>query len=428
MKRCILFFAIILLSAAAFAEDTETNRKNTEEMFPLLDLLASSIAIVESDYATDVTASNLIYGALHGMLRALDPHSEFMEPEAVQEMKVDTEGKFGGIGIEVGFRDDYPIVIVPIEDTPASKAGLMLKDRIIKIAGESTRGMSLGDAVKRLRGKPGTDVVLTIQRRLDASRQIKEITITRDIIKVTKIRDAGMLDSTNGIGYVRVTSFGLNTHAELAQAIDTLVTQGMKSLILDLRNNGGGLLKEAIEMSDLFLSSTQVIVSTRGRIKHQNKEYRSKSDTPAYEFPLVLLVNGASASASEIVCGAIKDNRRGIIIGSKTFGKGSVQTVIPVGNNNCALRLTTAKYYTPSGVCIHGTGIYPNIEVKITIEEELKLIEKRLSSFRNFDMEQASEAEQKRHKELILFKDEQLMRAVDLLIGLGIMKKEETGN
>jgi carboxyl-terminal processing protease len=425
MKRLAFLIAFVVMSSVVLAEDTEQAQDPAEDMFPLLDLFASSIAIVESDYATDVTASNLIYGALHGMLRALDPHSEFMESDAVNEMKVDTEGQFGGIGIEVGFRDDYPMVITPIEDTPAFKAGLMPKDRITKIDGKSTRGMSLGEAVKNLRGKPGTDVTISIQRRLDDTRIVKEVTITRDIIKVTRIRDAGILDATNGIGYIRVTAFGMKTHDELAEAIDTLVTQNMKSLVLDLRNNGGGLLKEAIEMSDLFLPSNQVIVSTRGRIRHQNKEYLSSHGESKYDFPLVVLVNGASASASEIVCGALKDNNRGIVVGSKTFGKGSVQTVIPVGNNNCALRLTTAKYYTPSGVCIHGTGIYPHITVDIPIEDEIKLIEKRSSTYRNFDKKTASESENKRYRELQAFRDAQRDRAVDLLIALKILKEED---
>ena len=427
MKSYILWICLVLITnivpLVCCAGDEDT-REKVEQMFPLLDLFASSIAIVENDYAVNVSATNLIYGALHGMLRSLDPHSEFMEPEDLEQMKVETEGKFGGIGIEIGFRDDYPVVIAPIEDTPAFAAGLMPNDRIVKIGDISTRGMSLGDAVKLLRGEPGTEIQLTIQRNFESIRELKEIRITRTIIKVTKIRDAHILDPTNGIGYVRVTSFGLDTHIDLQNAMDGLATQGMKSVIVDLRNNGGGLLKEAIDMSDIFLVAGKLIVSTKGRIEQQNKEYYATTSPKKHPIPLALLVNGASASASEIVCGAIKDNRRGIVVGIKTFGKGSVQTVIPIGDNNCALRLTTAKYYTPSGVCIHGTGIYPTIEVKIPLEDEIKLIEKRSSAYKNYSAESATEKEKSTYEELRRFRDVQLDRAVDVLVALDFMKTE----
>jgi carboxyl-terminal processing protease len=396
-----------------------------EDMFPFLDLFASCVAIIQSDYADQIDPTNLIYGALHGMLRTLDPHSEFMEPSAVEDLKADTEGEYGGLGIEIGIRDEYITVIAPIEDTPAFEAGLMPSDRIIKIEGKSTRTMALGEAVKLLRGKPGTDVTITIQRMAGDGREARDVTITRAQIRVRRVRDAQIIDSTNGIGYVRVTAFDKNVDASLARAIDRLRDQGMQALILDLRNNGGGLLDSAITMSDMFLEEDQVIVSTRGRLIDQFKEYRSSGEGPKYMMPMVVLVNGASASASEIVCGALKDHRRAVIVGSKTFGKGSVQTVIPVGNDDCALRLTTAKYYTPSGVCIHGTGIYPNISVNVPLENEIKLLEKRAWANKVTDVETLDEKERAEYDELMRLRDVQLDRAVDLLAALKFLSGSE---
>ncbi len=418
-RRMALFVLVCCLALASFAEE----KGPPEEMFPSLDLLGSSVAIVESDYVDKINATNLIYGALHGMLRSLDPHSEFMEPDATAELKADTEGEFGGIGIEIGVRDDFPTVIAPMEDTPAFEAGLMPNDKIIKIGSEATRDMSLGAVIKRLRGEPGTEVTITIQRSYKDKREVKEVTIERAIIKTQKVRNVEMLDTTNAIGYVRMIGFDKTTRASLEDAIESLTTQGMESLVLDMRNNGGGLLSVAVEVADMFLQSNQVIVSTRGRAAGQSREYRAASEGAHYTMPLVVLVNGASASASEIVCGAIKDHHRGVIIGSKTFGKGSVQTVVPVGRDNCSIRLTTAKYYTPSGVCIHGTGIFPNIEAKISLEDEIKLIQKRSRAYKTVDHDTLSDEECKQYDELKSFRDAQLDRAVDLLTALRFLRQ-----
>ncbi|NLF38785.1 S41 family peptidase [bacterium] len=413
--------AIGLIAGAALG--ASPSQPSPEDIFPYLDLFASAVAIIQSDYADEVDPTNLIYGALHGMLRSLDPHSEFMEPQAVDDLKVETEGEFGGLGIEIGVRDDMLTVIAPMEDTPAFKAGLMPNDKIIKIGDENTRGMSVGDAIKRLRGKPGTKVTITIQRTLKDVREVKEHTITRAIIKVNTVRDAQMVDPTNMIGYVRVTNFDKNTGAALRDAIDALVTQGMEALVLDLRNNGGGLLVTSIDVSSLFLRANDVVVSTRGRIPSQNQVYRVPENGTWYAFPMVVLLNGASASASEIVTGALKDHKRAVVLGSKSFGKGSVQTVLPIGANNTALRLTTAKYYTPSGVCIHGTGIYPNIEVPITIDDEISIVEKRALARESTNT--MSKAAYERYKQLEQFRDQQLDRAVDLLKGMRFLAGSE---
>jgi len=411
MKKILIYLFTALVALPSFAAE----QRNPDDIFPLLDLMATSIAIVESDYVDDINVTNIIYGALHGMLKSLDPHSEFMEPAEANELKIDTAGEFGGIGIEIGMRDSYPLVIAPIEDTPAFEAGLLPKDKIIKIEGDSARNLTLTKIIKKLRGEPGTEVKITIQRERNGMREIKDVELTRAIIKTKKIRDVVMIDKTNGIGYIRMIGFDKPSPVDLRNGIESLVTQGMVSLIFDLRNNGGGLLKSAIDISELFLSPDQIIVSTKGRIPGQDNVYRAKSSKKNYEMPLVILVNGSSASASEIVTGAIKDHKRGVIIGSKTYGKGSVQSVLPIGNGKCSLRLTTAKYYTPSGVCIHGTGIYPNVEVEISLEDEIRLIQKHSRAFKNMDLDNATEKEKKEYEKIKKVEDVQLDRAVDLL-------------
>jgi len=423
MKNFIIFIVIVSLSLNIRAE--ENKKYKHEDIFPLLDLFASSLALVESDYVDVVNPTNLFYGALHGMLRSLDPHSEFMEPEAVTNLKVDTEGEFAGIGIEIGVRDNFPTVIAPIEDTPAFEKGLMPNDKIIQIEKTDTRGMQLSKVIKMLKGKPGTEVNFKILRKYSDKKEIKDIKIIRAIIKIKKVKGAKILDQTNGIGYVRVTGFDKKVGKELKIAIDGLVTQGLTSLILDLRNNGGGLLKSAIDIGNLFLETNKIVVSTRGKIPSQNQVYRCPKSNSNYFFPLAVLVNGASASASEIVCAAIKDHNRGIIVGSKTYGKGSVQTVHPIGENGTALKLTTAKYYTPSGECIHGTGIFPNIELKISIEDEIKLIQKRSRKYSTDELETLTDDEKKLHEELKKFRDAQLDRAIDALKALKIFSKSD---
>ena len=419
MKKIIIFTVVLFVALRICAEE----KKIHEDMFPLLDLFASSLALVESDYVDEINPTNLFYGALHGMLRSLDPHSEFMEPEAVDSLKTDTEGEFAGIGIEIGIRDDFPTVIAPIEDSPAFDEGLMPNDKIIEIEKKDTRGMPLTKVIKMLKGKPGTEVNFKILRNYSDKREIKDIKIERAIIKIKKVKGAEII--TNGIGYVRLTGFDKNAGQGLKTAIDGLVTQGLDSLILDLRNNGGGLLKSAVDVGALFLETNQIVVSTRGRVNSQNKIYRCPETNINYTFPIVVLVNGASASASEIVCGAIKDHHRGVVIGSKTYGKGSVQTVHPVGENGTALRLTTAKYYTPSGECIHGTGIFPNIELKISIEDEIKLIQKRSRKYSAKEIETLTDDEKKLHKKLKNFRDAQLDRAVDVIKALQVFSESD---
>ncbi len=314
---------------------------------------------IQHDYVDDVKAEDIIHGALKGMLAALDPYSQYMDQDMFTELQVETEGEFGGLGIEITLRDDLLTIITPLSGTPAEKAGLQSQDRIVKIDDEITRDMTLLDAVKKMRGKKGTDVKLTIMRESEES--LREVTLTRDIIKIKSVRKAEML--SDGIGYIRLADFSEKTHNDLEQALSRLSEQGMEGLVFDLRNNPGGLLLTSVDVAAKFLPAGTLVVYTKGREESQNVEYRAQGKSDYRDIPLIVMVNGGSASASEIVAGAVQDHKRGIIMGTKSFGKGSVQTVIPLRDGS-ALRLTTAKYYTPSGRTINETGIVPDVPVE----------------------------------------------------------------
>ncbi len=397
-----------------------------DNIYQQLELFNTVISRVQKDYVDEKTAKDLIYGALRGLLSSLDSHSQFMDPETYNEMRVDTEGHFGGLGIEITVKDNILTVVSPIEDTPAYRAGMEPNDKIIKIEGKSTKNMSLAEAVKKLRGAPGSKVTITVLR--PSNREIKKFTIIRDIIQIQSVKDVKMLNDR--IGYVRLTQFQENTSDELDKALTGLEKQGMEGLILDLRNNPGGLLNEAFDVADQFIGGGKIIVSTKGRIPHQNKEYRGSSSATHQDFVLVVLVNGGSASGSEIVAGAIQDWHRGILIGTRTFGKGSVQSVLPLKDGS-ALRLTTAKYYTPSGRSIHHVGIEPDIIVpfeKIETEDNdgkpdsFSLLEDDRESEDQEDAEEDGEEEKVKYPPLT---DTQMLRAVDLIKGIFILNEKE---
>jgi len=323
-----------------------------------LEAFAHILSIVEQNYVESVPPDKLVEGAINGMLRSLDPHSSYMTPELYKEMQVETEGEFGGIGIEITIKDDILTVVAPIEDTPAHKAGIQAGDRIVKVDGESTFDMNLMDAVRKMRGKKGTKVTITIIR--EGFDKPKDFSIERDVIRVVSVKSELLPD---GWGYAKVRSFSKDTASELEAAINAMKGKGMKGLVLDLRNDPGGLLNQAVAVSELFLKKGEMIVYTRGRMPNQNMEFTSERTVPGYSFPMVTLVNKGSASASEIVAGALQDLKRAIVVGTTTFGKGSVQTIIPL-KDQAGLRLTTAKYYTPLGRQIHGVGIEPDIVVE----------------------------------------------------------------
>jgi carboxyl-terminal processing protease len=292
------------------------------------------------------------------MIQTLDPHSSYLTPDMLKQVEVETKGAFGGLGIEIGTKDGFLTVIAPIEDTPAARAGLQAGDKIVRIENESTKNMNVMDAVKRLRGEPGTKVTITIVR--DSVPEPKVYTLTRDIIKVKSVKSKSMGD---GIGYIRLTQFQQDSHQEVDRALQGFLKEkeGMKGLILDLRNNPGGLLDQAVRIADEFVDSG-LIVYTDGRVEAQKTKYVARKEGTYSGFPIVVLVNAGSASASEIVAGALQDHGRAIIIGQRTFGKASVQTILPLEDGS-ALRLTTARYYTPNGRSIQAKGIEPDIVV-----------------------------------------------------------------
>lgn len=358
MKFYFRLFLILIFSwGLVIAGPTPKAHAIPEKIYRSLDLFTKVLYLVERDYVEEVDGEELVYGAIKGMLGTLDPYSVFLTPDVYKELKVDTVGRFGGVGLEITLREGVLTVVAPIEDTPADRAGIQSGDKIVKINGTSTKGMNLVDAVRRMRGSKKSKVTLTIVR--EGIKKPFDVALRRETIKIKSVKPQ-LLPS--GIVYIRMTNFQENTQAELAKKLKALAKKsgGMKGIILDLRNNPGGLLDEAVGVSDLFLKSG-TIVSTRGR----GAETEVKIATGGqgyYDVPLVVLINKGSASASEIVAGAIQDRKRGKVIGSTSFGKGSVQTVIELGEGT-GLKLTIAKYYTPGGKTIEGKGVTPDFEV-----------------------------------------------------------------
>ncbi len=355
----------------------------------------------------DKTAyKDLIYGAMRGMLQSLDPHSQFLDPEMYSDMKDDTAGEFGGLGIVISVKDGVLTIVAPMEDTPGFRAGLLSGDKIIEIDGKSTDGVSLSEAVKLLRGQPGTQVTIKILR--PKTQDVKSIELTRAKINVPSVKDARIVE--DGIGYLRIVQFNEPTAKALQEALGGLIKQDLRALIIDLRNNPGGLLTSAIEVSEKFIERGKLVVYTQGRTEKQQQTFRAKGRHHFLDFPIVILVNGGSASASEIVAGALQDQRRAILLGEKTFGKGSVQSVLPLDDGS-AIRLTTAKYYTPSKRVIHEHGIEPDIVVAMAPDDWHKLLIQRA---RAENMEPAG-AEEEPVEDVV---DVQLLRAIDVLKGV----------
>jgi len=397
------FLGVIGTNAARREEPTVKEGKQTqteEGFYEEIPVFTEAITLIRQGYVREVSPKDLIYGALRGMLSSLDPYSQFMDPEEYEEMKVETKGEFGGVGIVITIKDNLLTVVSPIEDTPAFKAGIKAGDVIVKINGQSTKNITLYDAVDKIRGEPGTEVILTIVR--EGQKKLLDFTIVRGIIEVRAVKEARLL--TDNIGYIRLVVFNEKTDEELEEALDKLEREKADSLILDLRNNPGGLLEAAVEASSKFIRRGKLIVYTQGRekrkmIRFTSKGRRGKNSSIFYTCPLIVLVNEGSASASEIVAGAIQDYHRGILLGTKTFGKGSVQTVLPLSDGS-GLRLTTAKYFTPSGRCIQDKGIVPDI------------ISQRANQEKEKDENDDEDKEE--------IYDPQLQRAIDLLKGIKV--------
>lgn len=416
-KTVVLFIVIITVATAGISIGrwTVTAVGAEVDLYGELKLFSEALSLVRKNYVEEVKPKELIYGAIKGMLSSLDPHSSFMTPEQYKEMQVDTRGEFGGVGIQIGIKDGMLTVIAPIEDTPAFKAGIKAGDKIIKINDEFTKNMSLQDAVSKMRGVPSSTVKITILR--EGWKETRDFVITREIIKIKSVKSKMLED---GIGYIKINQFQEQTSSDLSNAMTALKQEHATSLILDLRNNPGGLLNSAIDVSSQFLPPGKLVVFIKDK-KGEKTEYRSGKSNGESSIPMVVLVNQGSASASEIVAGALKDWSRAVIIGTQTFGKGSVQSVVPL-NDGSALKLTTAKYFTPKGVSIQTTGITPDIIVKAEVKDGEKgrpvIREKDLERhLKNGDEleEKPSEPEEMIPIEFDEKNDTQLQRAIDLL-------------
>ena len=433
MNKVISFFLFCIIIALSVTGSTASKNKETYEY---LDLFGQIFDRVRSQYVDNVTDEELIEKAIDGMLTGLDPHSGYMNEEVWEEMQMDTQGKFGGLGIEITMEEGFVKVISPIEDTPAYKAGVLAGDFIIQIDDAPVFGLTLSEAVELMRGEKGDPITITISRE---GVEPFEVNIIRDIIKIQSVK----YEIFDNVGYLRITSFTEQTESGLIKYIKKIkeeLDNKQIGFVLDLRSNPGGLLKQSIKVSDIFLEQGE-IVSTRGRNKEDILRYRAKKGDRINGQPLIVLINGGSASASEIVAGALQDHKRAIIVGTKSFGKGSVQTIIPFkksGNNKSTtgIRLTTARYYTPSGESIQGKGIMPDIiieqgtfeskEFKRYSEADLK------DSLDNEDNEnkndENSDTDEETEEKNRLDTDYQLARAVDLIQGIAIYQENYQNN
>lgn len=443
--QLLLLMVMVVVIAGVLGTGIATKVLATQsETYEKLKIFSEVLYLIQTNYVDEVDLQEVIYGGIQGMLKTLDPHSSFMPPEVYQEMQVETSGQFGGLGIQIGIKDDQLTVIAPIDDTPAFRAGIEAGDLILKIDGTSTKDMLVTDAVKLLRGPKGTTVTITIMR--GGFEKPKDFTITRDIIEIKSVVSKMLV---HNIGYVRLRQFQENSAEEMENALNELESQGMEALVLDLRSNPGGLLNSAIEIADKFLDKGKLIVYTEGRKKTQDMRFVAHGELTHPNYPMVILVNHGSASASEIVAGALQAHSRAILLGTQTYGKGSVQSVIPLSDNS-GLRLTTAKYFTPDGRSIHEKGIAPDIVV--SLESTTKPAEQKESEQKDDEEiesdpptpqpeptvveptppsekpaeEPGNEKQDQAQQEIerILKNDVQLQRAVDVLKGVLIFEKQ----
>jgi carboxyl-terminal processing protease len=416
MRRFVIIalMAGLLLGAfsGVFAQETQQPKTEEDNGYLQISIFAKALELIRQDYVDENKTSyhDLIAAAMKGMLSSLDPHSQFMDPNDFRDMQDDTRSRFNGLGIEVSMKNGLPTVVTAMEDTPAARAGILSGDQILRINGISTEKMDLQDAINVLRGPAGAKVTLTLLR--PATKEIKDYALQRAEIKIQSVKDAKILDQElTGpfrIGYVRLIQFNEPTAEELSRALDDLQKQGMQALVLDLRNNPGGLLNSAVDVCAQFLPPNTKVVSTQGRVASQQHDYSTsgiRKERP--NFPMVLLINEGSASGAEIVAGALKDLHRAVLVGETTFGKGSVQNVMQLPDGS-AVRFTTAKYYTPSRQVIHGNGVTPNIRVVMTAEQERAL----------FALRNATNTKPEDEKNVIKTKDAQMLRAIDALKGV----------
>jgi carboxyl-terminal processing protease len=414
LLACVLFGAIPGVSA----QEVQPPKTEEDNGYSQIAIFAKALELIRQDYVDENKTSyhDLVTAAMKGMLSSLDPHSQFMDPNDFRDMQDDTRSRFNGLGIEVSMKNGLPTVVTAMEDTPAAKAGILSGDQILRINGMSTERMDLQDAINVLRGPAGAKLSLTLLR--PSTKEIKEYTLQRAEIKIQSVKGERLLPpELTGpfrIGYVRLIQFNEPTADELSKAIDDLQKQGMQALILDLRNNPGGLLNSAVDVCSQFLPPNTKVVSTQGRVPSQQHDYSTSAVSKSRPiFPMVLLINEGSASGAEIVAGALKDLRRAVLVGETTFGKGSVQNVLQLPDGS-AVRFTTAKYYTPSRQVIQGNGVTPNIRVGMTAEQE-----RALYALRNTGNPKAED-----EINIIKTKDPQTLRAIDALKGVMIYAQQ----
>lgn len=433
---CVVLISIFAVGALFRNGSGGEVKGDTKDVYKNIEVFTEVLRQIEKNYVEPQEPQKLIYGAIKGMVQTLDPHSSFLSKEEHQDLMMETKGAFSGIGIEITIKDNVLTVVSPIEDTPAYKAGIKAGDKIIKVEGKSTKDMTLLEAVKKIRGPKGTQVKLTIARQ--GLEKALDFSITRDVIPLKSVRYYSLIPN---IGYVRISNFQSKTAKDLVVALEELEKGGrLKGLVLDLRNNPGGLLSQAIEVSDIFLDSG-VIVSTKGRDSSQNIMATAHKGEKQRDYPIIVLVNEGSASASEIVAGALQDNKRAIILGTRTFGKGSVQTILPLSDGS-GLRLTTSLYYTPSGRSIQLSGITPDIELeyvppikkekdgthRFMREEDLEGHMPNTEKKTEETPKKQGEAERDVKAEILLRNDNQVRHALELLQTWGIFSKIKGGS
>jgi carboxyl-terminal processing protease len=432
-KIVLVIFTVFLIGVLIGSGQSQKVSALSNGMYEDLKVFTDVLGLIQKDYVEETKPKDLVYGAIKGMLETLDPHSAFMPPNMYKEMQEETKGRFEGLGIEITIKEGILTVVSPIEETPAYKAGILAGDQIVKIDGESTKNFTLMDSVKRMRGPRGTKVTITIMR--EGFTKPRDFTLVRDVIPVRSVRHE-LLEKN--YGYIRLSQFQEKTDGEFEKAMKALEEESkgtLKGLVLDLRNNPGGLLDQAVKIADRFIDSG-LIVSVEGRKEDQKMKFYAHPGGSTTHYPLVVLVNGGSASGAEIVAGAIQDQGRGILVGTQTFGKGSVQTIIPLKDGS-GLRLTTARYFTPGGRSIQAKGIIPDIIVKPSRpEDEKEVVIPKLPTEKDLerhlmDVEKGAPKEkEKPKKEEVKEKkpiDNQLERAIELLKSWDIFKNIAKG-
>ncbi|NKB58146.1 MAG: PDZ domain-containing protein [Alphaproteobacteria bacterium] len=436
MKKIVSTMAVALATVALVsATPASAAKTDKSDIYRLLELFGDVFERVRADYVEETTDEELVEAAIQGMLQSLDPHSSYLNKKTFKDMRVQTKGEFGGLGIEVTMEGGYVKVVSPIDDTPAFRAGIEPGDLITHLDGKAVQGLTLSQAVEKMRGKVGTDIILTVRRK-----DVKplQITITRDKIRIRSVRSR----SEGDIGYLRITNFSEQTKAGVAKSVAKLreeIGDDIRGFVVDLRNNPGGLLDQAVAVSDAFLERGE-IVSTRGRDVDNAQRFHARPGDLAAGLPVIVLINGGSASASEIVAGALQDHKRAIILGTRSFGKGSVQTIIPLGASG-AMKLTTQRYYTPSGRSIQAKGIDPDIIVEQSKVEPLRRGPSRKEadlrgSLKNNEGEEPDKADKEASKDGDKTKtdgvekkperpfDYQLVRALDLIRGISLYRSQ----